>query len=133
MVASPILITGGKVKFENILDKIEAIKGGEIMREANYSIETQKSPGNNLLKSKGWEELSAKYLNEEKALQTLNDLADKKNSDKDNRLKASQEILKLRNRYPKEKIDIDLRESIQNKITTKRVEIEKQEVGEGIV
>lgn len=35
MVASPILVRGGKVKFEDILDKIEAIKGGKIMREAN--------------------------------------------------------------------------------------------------
>ena len=35
MVASPIFLTGGKVKFEDILDKIEAIKGGKIMREAN--------------------------------------------------------------------------------------------------
>ncbi len=35
MTASPILVSGGKIKFEDILDKIQSIKGGEIMREAD--------------------------------------------------------------------------------------------------
>lgn len=42
MVANPIMVTGGKVKFEDILDRIEAIKGGEIMREANGANRTFK-------------------------------------------------------------------------------------------
>lgn len=35
MVASPILVTGERVNFENILDKIQVLKGVEIMRAAN--------------------------------------------------------------------------------------------------
>jgi len=61
---------------------------------------------NKVVQSKTWEILKTKYLNDEKALQTFNDLADKKNTDKDNRLKASIEILKLKDRYPAGKLKI---------------------------
>ena len=56
-----------------------------------------------ITESKGWEELKAKYLDDEKALKTLQDLSDEKNEDKDNRFKASVEILKLNDRYPAQK------------------------------
>ena len=59
-----------------------------------------------ITESNGWQELKAKYLDDEKALKTLNDLADQKNEDKDNRLKASIEILELNDRYPAQKSKI---------------------------
>jgi len=61
---------------------------------------------NKVTQSKTWEQLKEKYLNDEKALLTFNELADKKNTDKDNRLKASVEILKLKDRYPATKSKI---------------------------
>lgn len=42
MVANPIMMTGGKVKFEDILERVESIKGGEVMREANGANRTFK-------------------------------------------------------------------------------------------
>ena len=72
---------------------------GEIMKRAGFKPSTSDTP-KVLTDSKGWEELKARYLNDEKALLTLSDLSDRKNEDKDNRLKASIEVLKLGDRYP---------------------------------
>ena len=35
MVSNPLLIKGGKARFEDILERIQIVKGGDIMREAN--------------------------------------------------------------------------------------------------
>ena len=53
--------------------------------------------------TKTWIELKRVYLKDEKALKTFDDLADDTNEDKDNRLKASIEIMKLNDRYPAQK------------------------------
>ena|SRR3972149_1220542 len=71
----------------------------DVMLEAGFSQTTAERP-QDLTKSQGWQELKLKYLNDEKALKTFSDLADDTNDDKDNRLKASVEIMKLNDRYP---------------------------------
>jgi hypothetical protein len=78
---------------------------GRIMREVGFSEQTSRIP-KVLTGSLGWKELQAKYADDEKALLTLNELADPMNDDKDNRLKASIEILKLNDRYPANKSKI---------------------------
>ena len=72
-----------------------------LMREEGYSEYSARSL--KVTKTKTWQQLKAKYLDDEKALITLNELADKSNEDKDNRLKASKEILILNDRYPAKK------------------------------
>lgn len=97
-----------KRAFKEVLKKTsnnQPFKMGEVMLEAGYKKSIARTP-KALEKSKGWEILKAKYLNDEKALQTFNDLADKKNEDKDNRLKASVEIMKLKDRYPAGRVKI---------------------------
>lgn len=84
------------------LEKIRAnkpVKMGEVMVEAGFKPSTARNP-KDLTESEGWAELSARYLDEAKALKTLNDLMSDENEDKDNRLKASVETLKLKDRYP---------------------------------
>ena len=76
-----------------------------VMSEVGYSPSICRTP-KVLTESKGWKELKAKYADDEKALLTLNELADGANDDKDNRLKASVEILKLNDRYPANKSKI---------------------------
>lgn len=71
----------------------------DVMMKAGYP-ETTASRPQDLTTSKGWLKLKEKYLNDEKALITLDQLADASNDDKDNRLKSSIEILKLNDRYP---------------------------------
>ena len=73
-------------------------------------------------RTKTWEELKARYLNDDRALKTLWNLSNKDNEDKDNRLKASIEILKLNNRYPKEQIDLSLRAKRDEIVTKTEVE-----------
>ncbi len=91
--------------------KMEAVKEnkpvymGRIMREVGFSEQTSRIP-KVLTESLGWKELQSKYADDEKALLTLNELADPMNDDKDNRLKASIEILKLNDRYPANKSKI---------------------------
>ena len=80
----------------------KAVKMGQVMVEAGFSPLTARNP-KDLTDSAGWAELKKKYLDEEIALITLNELAGKENEDKDNRLKASTEILKLQDRYPAQK------------------------------
>jgi len=75
---------------------------GKIMIQAGFKPNTAHNP-KDLTESKGWEELKNKYLKDELAVTTLNELAGKENEDKDNRLKASVEILKLKDRYPAQK------------------------------
>ena len=88
--------------FKNKLDKIRQNKRvilKDIILKEGGSLSTANKP-KSITDSKGWEQLKAKYADDEKALLTLNELADKTNEDKDNRLKASTEILKLNDRYP---------------------------------
>lgn len=91
--------------------KLELIKQNKpvylnrIMKEVGYSPSIARTP-KTLTESDGWKELQAKYSDDEKALLTLNELADGANEDKDNRLRASVEILKLNDRYPANKSKI---------------------------
>src|SRR3990167_8653040 len=69
-----------------------------LMRREGYaetSVRAQK-----VTHTKTWEHLKALYLKDELALNTFNQLASETNDDKDNRLKASVEIMKLNDRYP---------------------------------
>ena len=88
--------------FKNKLDKIRQNKKvvmKAIILQEGGSLSTANKP-KTITNSIGWEELKNKYADDEKALLTLNQLADEKNDDKDNRLKSSIEILKLNDRYP---------------------------------
>lgn len=95
--------------FKAMLEEAKKGKNPDMKRlmiANGYSPNTAIAPEKNLTSRPQWEMLKAKYLNDEKALQTLNDLADKTNEDKDNRFKASVEILKLNDRYPAAKSKI---------------------------
>jgi hypothetical protein len=76
-----------------------------VMKDVGYSPSACRTP-KVLTESLGWQELQSKYADDEKALLTLNELADGENQDKDNRLRASIEILKLNDRYPANKSKI---------------------------
>lgn len=93
-----------KKKLE-LIQKNEPVYLSRIMAEVGFAPSICRTP-KALTESKGWKELQAKYSDDEKALLTLNELADKDNTDKDNRLKASVEILKLNDRYPANKSKI---------------------------
>ena len=99
------------------LNKIRAgapIRMGQIMIEAGFSPSTARNP-KDLTGSIGWEELKNKYLDDEKAVRTLNELMDSSNEDKDNRLKASIETLKLKDRYPqKNTVAVGLFQTLDN-------------------
>jgi hypothetical protein len=75
------------------------------MRDMGYSESSCRAL--KVTQSKTWQSLSNMYLDDERALQTFYDLSGSDNEDKDNRLKASQEIMKLKNRYPKDNLSID--------------------------
>lgn len=92
------------IKLQKIKEN-KPVRMGEVMVQAGYSPTTAKRP-QDLTQSKGWQELKVLYLDDELALKTLSDLADGTNDDKDNRLKASTEILKLNDRYPAQKSKI---------------------------
>ena len=93
-----------KKKME-LIRKNEPIYLKRIMKEVGYSPSACRTPKTRT-ESDGWKELQAKYANDEKALMTLSELADSENQDKDNRLRASVEILKLNDRYPANKSKI---------------------------
>lgn len=95
-----------KTAFEKTLKNIaqnRPVVMGKIMMESGYSKASSINPYKNLISKDGWAELKAKYADDEKALKTLSDLSAEENEDKDNRLKASVEILKLNDRYPAQK------------------------------
>jgi len=92
------MVSLSKKRIENVfLDSLKPIRNGQspnITRQmlkhgySKSSAEVQK-----VVRTKTWEKLKEQYLNNEKALQTLNDLMDRSNKDKNNRLKASIERL----------------------------------------
>jgi hypothetical protein len=97
-----------KTVFKKKLEKIqhgERVVMKDLILEAGGSLNTA-NRAQSITKSKGWGELKAKYADDERALQTLYDLAGADNEDKDNRLKASIETLKLNDRYPAQKSKI---------------------------
>ena len=93
-----------KIKLEKIRAN-KPVKMGQVILQAGGSQSTAKRP-KIITDSKGYQELEAKYLNEERALKTLYDLTADTNEDKDNRFKASVEVLKLKDRYPATKSKI---------------------------
>jgi len=88
-----------------LIQKNKPVYLKRIMQEVGYAPSVARVP-QILTESKGWEELKKKYADPEKALLTLNELADKANTDKDNRLKASVEIIKILDGYPANKSKI---------------------------
>lgn len=97
-----------KTVFKKKLEKIQQGKKvvmKDLILEAGGSLNTA-NRAQSITKSKGWAELKAKYADDERALKTLYDLAGEENEDKDNRLKASIETLKLNDRYPAQKSKI---------------------------
>jgi hypothetical protein len=90
-----------KKMVENV-GKGKPVKMGELMLEANYSPAMARNP-QKLTTSKNWQELVKTYLQpaEQQAVKTFFDLTAETNEDKDNRLKASIETLKIQDRYPK--------------------------------
>ncbi|MFA5196250.1 MAG: hypothetical protein WC401_10685 [Bacteroidales bacterium] len=96
-----------KQVFNNVMESVsngKKISISKEMRKAGYSDSSARAQ--KAKRTKTWKELEAKYLNEEKALQTLDDLADRENEDKRSRLEASKEIFKLKDRYPAGKLKI---------------------------
>lgn len=93
--------------FRDTLDSVRIGKRPNIFRamiKHGYSPKSAKAM--KVTKTKTWDKLKAKYLNDEIALLTFNELAGAENEDKDNRLKASVEIMKLNDRYPAGKIKL---------------------------
>ena len=84
---------------ENIRNGQNPNVSGE-MRKQGYAPSSCKTL--QVMRTTTWAELSMKYLDDKRALRTLYELSGKKNEDKDNRLKASIEVLKLKDRYPKQ-------------------------------
>ena len=86
------------------IDSLLAVRSGKTpnvqrsMIRHGYSVSSARA--NKVTQSKTWVNLKAKYLKDDIALQTFNDLAQRTNDDKDNRLRASIEIMKLNDRYP---------------------------------
>lgn len=78
----------------------------ELMIKNGYSPTTALHPEQNLTSKPQWDYLKSTYLDDERALKTLYDLAGPENEDKDNRFKASVETLKLNDRYPATKSKI---------------------------
>ena len=99
------MVSISKKNIENVfLDTLKTVSNGgkpnieKNMLKHGYSMTSARS--HKVVSTKTWEQLKRKYLRDELALQTFNDLAQSSNDDKDNRLKASVEIMKLNDRYP---------------------------------
>jgi hypothetical protein len=96
-----------KQVFNNVMESVsngKKISISKEMRKAGYSASSARAQ--KAKRTKTWKELEAKYLNEEKALQTLDDLVDRTNEDKRTRMDATKEILKLKDRYPAGKLKV---------------------------
>ncbi|HOJ16484.1 MAG TPA: hypothetical protein PLC43_04860 [Caldisericia bacterium] len=92
------------MKFAEKMKNNEKIVMGKIMKEAGYKEGTARRPGV-LTKSKSWKQLLEEYLPDEKLLQehkkiTLQD------KDKQAKMKAIHEAYKLKDKFPREKIDL---------------------------
>src|SRR3990167_1037134 len=101
------MVSVAKKRIENVFkETIRSVSIGQqpnitrAMLKQGYSLTSARTQ--KVVRTKTWEILKAKYLDDEKALITLSELSDGQNEDKDNRLKASTEILKLNERYPKQ-------------------------------
>lgn len=79
------------------------------MRQAGYAKATAKNP-KELTESKGFQELLAE-IDDQPLLDKLKDIALDKN-DKRANLQSIDMILKLKNRYPKQDVSLDLRQNI---------------------
>ena len=100
------MVSLAKKRIEDVFkESFNSVRSGKqpnisrAMIKHGYSLASARSQ--KVVRTRTWELLKAKYLKDDKAVMTLDDLVDKKNTDKDNRLKASIEILKLNDRYPK--------------------------------
>ena len=100
------------LKIERIKQK-KPIKMGEIMREAGYSKKSAEYP-KRLVESKGWQEL-LNSIEDSALLKKLNEIAlDKK--DKRANIEAIKELMKLKDRYPKQKLAISIFEEELKKL-----------------
>lgn len=92
---------------QKLSDKIknnEKVVMRNIMREAGYSEETAKKPGV-LTKSKSWKQLLEEYLPDEFLLQEHKKITFQ-DKDKQAKMKAIHEAYKLKDKFPREKIDL---------------------------
>lgn len=115
------MVTLAKQRIKDVFnDSLENVRKGKRanisrnMIKRGYSLSSAKCL--KVTKTKTWE-LLHDSLREDLAVDTFNELAKPKNTDKRTRMDASREILKLKNRYPKEQIDIDLRGKREEIIT----------------
>jgi hypothetical protein len=95
------------MKQRAVIDKIFEYRGnvGKAMMEVGYSPNTAKNPSN--LTNSQWFRKVLDSMDDSKYLNKLDEIAMNKD-DKRASLQAISELLKLKNRYPKESIDIDL-------------------------
>jgi len=84
------------------------------MKQAGYSLATAKNP-KNLTKSKGWQFLLNKYLPDERLTQKISEHID--SNDSRVSLQAVDMSLKLKNKYPANKIKLGVYKEIINEIT----------------
>lgn len=105
------MVSLAKKRIEEVfIDTLQKVRNGtqpnieRSMIKQGYSASSARA--NKVVKTKTWEALKKKYIKDDLAAQTFHDLAQPTNEDKDNRLKASIEILKLNDRYPAQKSKI---------------------------
>jgi len=102
--------------FANVLERVR--KGQKVsisaeMRKVGYSKETSKKPSK-ITKSLGWKELLAQ-IQDEPLLTRLNEIA-LDNKDKRANIEAIKEIFKLKDRYPKQKLAVEIFEEELSKL-----------------
>lgn len=93
-----------KIAFTKLIEKIEnkePIKMGEIMLQSGFSKVTAVNPGKNLLEKVGWQQLLAK-IDDSVILERINNILI--DEDKRASLQAADMLLKLKDRYPANKI-----------------------------
>ncbi len=90
--------------FKKMLEKLanhEPVILGAIMREVGYASATAINPGLNLTSKEGWEVLKME-LDSGGAKQALNELVSSENTNKNVRLAAAVEIIKIQGGYPQQ-------------------------------
>jgi hypothetical protein len=93
-----------KIAFTKLIEKIEnkePIKMGEIMLQSGFSKVTAINPGKNLLEKVGWQQLLSK-IDDSVILERINNILI--DEDKRASLQAADMLLKLKDRYPANKI-----------------------------
>lgn len=114
----PISMSKQRIKdvFNDCVENVRNGKNPNVsgnMRKAGYSPSSAKSM--KVTKTKTWEDLLSQ-IDDDAILKKLNKIA-LDESDKRSCLTAIDMTLKLKNKYPKHQVDIDVKEKITEKIT----------------